>query len=307
MTRVPEIARLLPMPAPAAKPADGDQLPPHQAPGSNNRGERYLPPTFTRRVRRFLLKHMLKDRRRVRAPRYFVIDGGSGIGKTQGVLIAISEAGWGLIRVSAGELAGETEGAANQTLRAKLAAAELISRLRGYPVLLLIDDFDLSIVGGDPRLERTVNTNLLTTDLQWLADETTSYVTCRGLPVPIIFTGNDMRMRSSLFRDGRADWFTYEPTLDEKVGIVLPVFAPETPAERSAVEALVRSYRNEPVSFFVGVASDIEAQRFDHIADDDLADLVSIEAELNRLESIDPALLKTVAKARASRDVRSHL
>ncbi|NOU06020.1 MAG: AAA family ATPase [Hyphomicrobiaceae bacterium] len=254
--RVPEISRssLIPMPTKSSTPKNEPTvLRSHQVPGSNNRGERYLPPTFNRRVRRFLAKHKIKSLIARGQERYLIISGPPGVGKTSGFLVAASELGFGVVIVSAAELAGDTEGAANRAFRAALADAEVISRLCGYPVVVLIDDMDLSIAGPDDgRTERTINSHLLMQDIQWLADNPLKYTTCLGGPVPVVFTGNDSRYRPSLFRDGRADRFTYEPTPDEQREIIERVFKPKTTAETWTVRAIARAYSHKPVSFFCG-------------------------------------------------------
>jgi SpoVK/Ycf46/Vps4 family AAA+-type ATPase len=280
----------------------------HQVPGSNNRGARYLPPTFNRRVRRFLAKHKIKSLIARGQERYLVISGPPGVGKTSGFLVAASELGFGVVVVSAAELAGDTEGAANRAFRIALADAEVISRHCGYPVVVLIDDMDLSIAGPDDgRTERTINSHLLMQDIQWLADNPRKYTTCLGGPVPVVFTGNDSRYRPSLFRDGRADRFTYQPTPDEQREIIDRLFKPTTTAETWTVRAIARAYSHKPVSFFAALKSDLDVERLDRVLDDGLDDIARIEAELAKPNTLDRRLLKRLAKLRASADARSHL
>lgn len=308
---VKDLSRLVAMaPRPTALTTEPSDLRPHQAPGSNDRGQRFLPPSLNRHVRRFLAKHTVPSLIRRGQARYLLIFGVPGVGKTAGFLMSASELGWGVLIVSASELAGDTEGAASKAFRDALAAAAAISRRHGYPVAVLIDDMDLSIAGPDDgRTEVTVNTNLLMQVIQWLADQPQLYTTHLGGPVPVVFTGNDARFRPSLFRDGRADRFTYAPTADEQREIITRLFQPATAGEAWTVRAIARAYSRKPVSFFVALKSDLDVARLDAALDTGggLDDLARIEAELAKTESLDGRLLKRLAKARAANDACTHL
>jgi len=306
-----DISHLVPMaPRTVASAAIASDPPTHQVPGSNDRGERFLPPTLFKSVRRFLAKHTLPSLIRSRPARYLLVFGVPGVGKTAGVLMSASELGWGVLVISAAELSGDTEGIASKRFRDALARASAISCRHGYPVAVLIDDMDLSIAGPDDgRTEKTINSNLLMQDIQWLADQPQMFTTCRGGPVPILFTGNDARFRPSLFRDGRADRITYAPTSDEQREIVTRLFRPTTAGEAWTVRAIARAYSRKPVSFFVALKSDLDVARLDAALDagSGLDDLARIEAELAKTESLDGRLLKRLAKARAANDACNHL
>ncbi|MEQ1731593.1 MAG: AAA family ATPase, partial [Vicinamibacterales bacterium] len=301
-------SNLVAMPARPASIQTPPPLRPHQAPFSNNAGERYLPPSLNRRVRRFLAKHMIPALINKGQARYLLVFGAAGVGKTLGVLMSASEFGWGVLVISAAEFSGDTEGAAQRAWRAALSDASAISHRNGYPVAVLVDDFDLSIAGPDDQhTERTINSNLLMHDIQWLADQPDLFTTCRGAPVPVNFTGNDSHFRPSLFRDGRADRFTYEPEPEEKVHIIERLFSPATTTETWTVHALARRYRDRPVSFFVALKSDIEAAQLDSVLDGDLTDTAAIEALLAKPARLDARLLNRLAKARAAEEGRNHL
>src|SRR5262249_15129879 len=141
-------------------------------------------------------------------------------GKTESVRVSCSRHSVDLILVAAAELAGETENAGPAALTRLADVVLAITAQEGRPLMICLDDFDLSIAARLSSTEYTVDSQLLTTALQHLAD-TGALKTAQGATVPIVMTGNDFTpMRSSLLRPGRATFFEHALGLDEKCEIV---------------------------------------------------------------------------------------
>src|SRR5262249_13219824 len=143
-----------------------------------------------------------------------VIQGPPGEGKTEGVRVTCSRHGVDLILVAAAELAGETENAGPAALTRLGEVVLALTAQEGRPLMICLDDFDLSIAARLGSTEYTVDSQLLTNALQHLSD-TGALKTAQGHAVPIVMTGNDFTtMRSSLLRSGRALFFDYAPGFD---------------------------------------------------------------------------------------------
>ncbi len=111
--------------------------------------------------------------------------------------------------------------------------AELI-KVRGKMCVLMINDLDAGAGRFDEGTQYTVNTQLVNATLMNIADNPTdvqlpgSYDSTPLRRVPIIVTGNDFStLYAPLIRDGRMEKFYWEPSRDDKVGIVGGIFEPD--------------------------------------------------------------------------------
>ena len=259
-----------------------------------------------RAIRRHLFKQVLPSLKR-HTERYLVVQGARGTGKTVSATDASLRYGFAVALLPASILASEHEGGATTILRDFMAFAAETSRLRKVRLAIVADDFDLSISAADDQTGRTINSLLMTHQLQQLADtrEPRNY---DDSGMPIIFTGNNFTtMRSSLFREGRATWHTHRPTLDDKLLIAFQLFNPRTFDERRLLEKLVRSYREESVAFWRALHSDLMTERLDDLIERGLPDVAAAEAEYRRPVALDPAKLWTLARARANAGPASFL
>jgi hypothetical protein len=251
-----------------------------------------------RAIRRHLFKQVLPSLKG-RAERYLIVQGARGTGKTVTATDASLRYGFAVALLPASMLASEHEGGASAVLRDFMAYAAEASRARKLRIVIVADDFDLSISAADEQTGRTINSLLVTHLLQQMAD-THEPRNFDDSGLPIIFTGNNFTtVRSSLFREGRATWHTHRPTLDDKLLIAFQLFNPRTFDDRRLIERLVRSYRDESVAFWRALHNDLMTERLDDLIARGLPDVAAAEAEFRRPVPLDPQKLWLLARARS--------
>jgi len=249
-------------PLPLDKKPEVPTHPGYHAAGARDRPDTIFSAEFQRRLRRHIARHLVLYETTSRPPRFLCIQGNPGEGKTETVQVVCSRDGVDVIIVAAAELAGATENAGVEALERLSEAVRLISQQHRRPLLVLFDDFDLSSVARLAATEYTVNSQLLTQYFQFIAD-TGALRTADGLSAPIVMTGNDFTpMRSSLLRPGRADFFSFAPSFDEKVAIVAALLAIP---DRTAVRPLVWEHRHEPIAFFAALKTSLSDQTLDAV------------------------------------------
>ena len=101
----------------------------------------------------------------------------------------------------------------------------------------MINDLDAGAGRFDRGTQYTVNTQLVNATLMNIADNPTnvqlpgSYDSTPLSRVPIIVTGNDLStLYAPLIRDGRMEKFFWEPTREDKIGIVAGILKNELSA-----------------------------------------------------------------------------
>lgn len=251
-----------------------------------------------RAIRRHLFKQVLPSLKG-RVERYLIIQGARGTGKTVSATDASLRYGFAVALLPASMLASEHEGGASAVLDDFMSFVAEISRARKVRIAIVADDFDLSISAADSQMGKTINSLLVTHQLQQLAD-TQEPRNFDDSGLPIIFTGNNFTtMRASLFRDGRATWHTHRPTLDDKLAIAFQLFNPRSFDDRRLIERLVRTYRDESVAFWRALHSDLMTDRLDEIIARSLPDVAAAEAEFRRPVPLDGAKLMALARLRA--------
>jgi hypothetical protein len=251
-----------------------------------------------RAIRRHLFKQVLPSLKG-RTERYLIIQGARGTGKTVTATDASLRYGFAVALLPASMLASEHEGGATAVLRDFMAFAAEASRARRQRIVIVADDFDLSISAADEQTGKTINSLLVTHLLQQMAD-THEPRNFDDSGMPIIFTGNNFTtVRSSLFREGRAAWHTHRPTLDDKLLIAFQLFNPRTFDDRRIIERLVRSYREESVAFWRALHNDLLTEKLDDLIARGLPDVAAAEAEFRRPVPLDPQKLWLLARARS--------
>ena len=251
-----------------------------------------------RAIRRHLFKQVLPSLKG-RTERYLIVQGARGTGKTVTATDASLRYGFAVALLPASMLASEHEGGATAVLRDFMAFTAEASRARKLRIVIVADDFDLSISAADEQTGKTINSLLVTHLLQQMAD-THEPRNFDDSGMPIIFTGNNFTtVRSSLFREGRASWHTHRPTLDDKLLIAFQLFNPRTFDDRRLIERLVRSYRDESVAFWRALHNDLMTERLDDLIARGLPDVAAAEAEFRRPVPLDPQKLWLLARARS--------
>ncbi len=215
----------------------------------------YLAPRFARKLAVHITKNYL-DLPDVNVPLILGVHGRKGEGKTFQCRLAYEAMGLEVVRVSSGELESPDAGDPARMLRLRYREAAEMVRVRGKMAILTIDDLDAGAGRVDQGTQYTVNTQLVNATLMHIADNPTnvqlpgSYDSTPLQRIPIIVTGNDFAtLYAPLVRDGRMEKFYWEPTRDEKLGIVKGIFAADSLAD-SAITQLVDRFSEQSVDFF---------------------------------------------------------
>jgi ribulose bisphosphate carboxylase small subunit len=163
--------------------------------------------------------------------------------------------------MSAGELESPDAGDPVRLIRARYREAAEFIKVRGKMCVLLINDLDAGAGRVDKTTQYTVNTQLVNGTLMNIADNPTdvqlpgSYETQPTHRVPIIVTGNDFStLYAPLVRDGRMDKFYWEPSLEDRIGIVAGIFE-EDRLPSTDVERLVATFPQQSIDFFGALRS----------------------------------------------------
>lgn len=271
-------------------------------PGQLLCGDAVINDNLERIIHRFLFK-AIADIGPV--ARILVLQGQPGTGKTIAAVDASLRFGWAALMLPVALLASEHEGGASSVLDDVMRSAVQFSRRSRLRVVVIMDDFDLGIMGADAKTAKTINSALLTQRIQALCDSG-DYRDHLGCPIPLILTGNDFTtQRASLLRDGRAEFITHEPTLDDRRNIARALFQPQTKQQRFALDCLVRWYRHQPIAFWRGLKNDLLNDRIDALLASAGPD--SARAELERAIPLDMAALTAAAHKRAANRAKSFL
>ena len=296
MSHIANLAQSLPPTPPSSVPSPFASL--IRTPGDYLCPDGVIFDELERAIRRHLFKQVLPSLKG-RTERYLIIQGARGTGKTVTATDASLRYGFAVALLPASMLASEHEGGATAVLRDFMAFAAEASRTRRQRIVIVADDFDLSISAADEQTGKTINSLLVTHLLQQMAD-THEPRNFDDSGMPIIFTGNNFTtVRSSLFREGRAAWHTHRPTLDDKLLIAFQLFNPRTFDDRRIIERLVLSYREESVAFWRALHNDLLTEKLDDLIARGLPDVAAAEAEFRRPVPLDPQKLWLLARARS--------
>ncbi len=284
---------------PTAKPTGVLTHPGYQQAGSFDHSDLRINDAIRQVTLRHVARHLVPALSVVRPPRFLVVQGVPGEGKTHGIRVTLSRADIDALIISSAELAGETENAGVAALERIGSIAHAISAREGRPLALVLDDFDLSSVARLERVEYTVSSQLLTQHLQFIAD-TGALRTAAGVSIPIVMTGNDFTpLRASLLRPGRATFFQHQPSFEEKcasVGALFPSLDPR------ALRALLKAHRDQPIAFFADLKTHTHDHTIDALIQTHGLDVPRLEAALTSAPPLDPtALYSLAAHAAANR------
>ncbi len=220
----------------------------------------YIPPPFLDRLAVHITKNFL-DLPNVKVPLILGLHGRKGEGKTFMCEVVFKRMGLGAVFMSAGELESPDAGDPARLIRLRYREAGEWSRVHGRMAVLMINDVDAGIGRVDSSTQYTVNTQLVNATLMNIADNPTnvqlpgSYDAEPTQRIPIIVTGNDFAtLYAPLIRDGRMEKFFWDPTRDDRLGIVTGIFeADGVPAVE--VEKLVDTFPDQATDFFGAVRS----------------------------------------------------
>ncbi|GAB4155911.1 MAG: hypothetical protein Fur0046_35830 [Cyanobacteria bacterium J069] len=220
----------------------------------------YIPPKFLDRLAVHITKNFLALPN-VKAPLILGIHGRKGEGKTFMCELVFKRMGLGAVYMSAGELESPDAGDPARLIRLRYREAGEWSRTHGRMAVLMINDVDAGIGRVDSSTQYTVNTQLVNATLMNIADNPTnvqlpgSYDAEPTQRIPVIVTGNDFAtLYAPLIRDGRMEKFFWDPTREDRLGIVTGIFEADG-VPQSEVEALVDHFPDQATDFFGAVRS----------------------------------------------------
>ncbi|BAY25868.1 ribulose bisphosphate carboxylase small chain [Calothrix sp. NIES-2100] len=222
----------------------------------------YIAPRFLDKIAVHITKNFLNIPG-IRVPLILGIHGRKGEGKTFQCELAFEKMGVEVTLISGGELESPDAGDPARLIRLRYRETSELSKVRGKMCVLMINDLDAGAGRFDEGTQYTVNTQLVNATLMNIADNPTdvqlpgSYDSTPLRRVPIIVTGNDFTtLYAPLIRDGRMEKFYWEPSRDDKVGIVGGIFEPDGLSQKE-IEQLVDTFVNQSVDFFSALRSRI--------------------------------------------------
>ncbi|MGI8935107.1 MAG: ribulose bisphosphate carboxylase small subunit [Phormidesmis sp.] len=222
----------------------------------------YIAPLFLNKLAVHITKNYL-DLPRVKIPLILGIHGRKGEGKTFQCELVFQQMGVAVVHISGGELESPDAGDPARLVRLRYREAAELVRVRGCMAVLMINDLDAGAGRFDRMTQYTVNTQLVNNTLMNIADNPTnvqlpgSYDEKELPRIPIIATGNDFAtLYAPLIRDGRMQKFYWEPSHEDRLGIVGGMFA-EDGLLASDVEKLVNHFKDQAIDFFGAVRSQI--------------------------------------------------
>jgi ribulose bisphosphate carboxylase small subunit len=220
----------------------------------------YIAPTFLDKLAVHITKNYL-DLPNVKVPLILGIHGRKGEGKSFQCDLVFERMGIEVVYMSAGELESPDAGDPARLIRLRYREAGELCRIRGKMAVLMINDIDAGIGRVDALTQYTVNTQLVHGTLMNIADNPTnvqlpgSYDSEPTQRIPIIVTGNDFAtLYAPLVRDGRMEKFYWEPSRDDRIGIVSGIFQTDRVSE-SDVAQFIDHFPEQSIDFFGAVRS----------------------------------------------------
>jgi ribulose bisphosphate carboxylase small subunit len=222
----------------------------------------YISPKFLDKLAVHITKNFLEIPG-VRVPLILGIHGRKGEGKSFQCELVFERMGIEAIHISGGELESPDAGDPARLLRLRYREAAELIKVRGKMVVLMINDLDAGAGRFDEGTQYTVNTQLVNATLMNIADNPTnvqlpgSYDATPLHRVPILVTGNDLStLYAPLIRDGRMEKFYWEPSREDKIGIVGGIFS-EDGLSQSEIKQLVDTFINQSIDFFSALRAKI--------------------------------------------------
>ncbi len=214
-----------------------------------------VPKRYSDAVVGHVISNYLSDNHYFSPPLYLAIKGEPGEGKTLQAIASCNQRGIMVKYLSSSKLSGEMESESMQVIE-RIYNQSLQLQKMGFYVCILLDDFHLGNASIKNSTTRTVNAELLVGYMMNLA-ESTNYNR-----IPILLTGNDFSgTYDALLRDGRADIFTWEPTVDEKCSVVESILAPivqET--DIGKLSSFLKRHSDCNIAFFAQLRNDIRKE-----------------------------------------------
>ncbi len=222
----------------------------------------YIAPSFINAVTLHITKNYL-DLPNVRVPLLLGIHGRKGEGKSFQCDLIFERMKIHVIHISGGELESPDAGDSSRMVRFRYREASDHIRKNGQMCVLMINDIDAGAGRMNAMTQYTVNTQLVNVTLMNIADNPTnvqlpgSYDPEPLRRVPIIVTGNDLStLYAPLIRDGRMAKYYWDPTRDDRIGIVKGIFETDKLSSQD-IETLVDTFPQQSIDFFGAIRAQL--------------------------------------------------
>lgn len=163
----------------------------------------------------------------VDAPLILGIDGPPGQGKTYQCKLVLKRLGVKMFCISAGKFESREAGEPARLIRDTYElAGEYVKETNGNMSAIIIDDADVAFGNWGELYQYTVNTQNVIGELMGLADKHIENDKKESfVRIPIFLTGNDLsKIYAPLKRDGRMNFYYWEPNEEEMIRIVYHIF-----------------------------------------------------------------------------------
>jgi len=214
----------------------------------------YISPEFLDKMTVHIAKNFM-ELPKIKVPLILGVWGGKGQGKTFQTELGYKKLGISPIVMSAGELESGNAGEPAKLVRQRYREASDIIK-KGKMCSLFINDLDAGAGRLNDSTQYTVNNQMVNATLMNIADNPTNvqlpgmYNTERIPRVPVVCTGNDFStLYAPLIRDGRMEKFYWNPTRDDRIGVCMGLFQPDS-ITRNDVEKLVDAFPGQTIDFF---------------------------------------------------------
>lgn len=263
---------------------------------------------LARRVRDHLA-NQIGERTRDEAARLMFVQGRPGDGKSTGCLVACLKAGFHVIVLSPGMFAGAEEGKPIELLHAIMEELARWSAVHRCRVVVIIDDFDLSIANVGKNTAHTIHSQLVVNEFMSLADKRHLYRNVDGSNIGFILTANNATgLRESLTRSGRALVYDHSPSVEDKTNIAFAILDPKTSAERALVQKLVdRFAKRQPVSFWMAAYLEMRAIQSRRLTGHGMPDKSAIDRMHGQRMALVPEIAWEAAKTVRQSRIRDRL
>lgn len=188
-------------------------------------------------------------------PQFIAIHGKKGEGKTFQTIECCKKFNINFEYFSGAELSGSYE--SDSIARIEDAYKKCLNNYRSNSELgaIIIDDFHLSVASVGKDISKTVNSQILTGWLMNISDKSSR----EGVKIPIIILGNDfVDVYAPLKREGRMDFFEWNPEIDEKRKIVRVIFEDIIyKSNQNFFDNFFEQYSTQSISFFREIKNDL--------------------------------------------------